>query len=99
MLRNVLILFTLIAILTASLPSTALSFGLGDITKAVEKLLEKSVEKVETQLETKIDEFVMTEVKKVERSLMTLYIIMILINMVYSTFLIFAARHYFKKDG
>lgn len=64
------------------------------LLEGVEKLINKEV----TKTEEKIDTFVRQEVQKVKHELMVLYIVMILISMVYSTILMFAARKFLSKE-
>ena len=84
--------FLPILLLTFVLISVIMPVSANFVVNEVEKILDSGVEKIEE----KIDTFVQEEIKKVKHELMVLYVVMIVINMIYSTILVFAVRRYLK---
>ena len=89
--------FTLILsiVITTFASASLVDKVLNGIKDNVSDVIVDEVKKVES----KIDEVIMTEIKKIEKRLLRAYIIVILINMAYSTILIFALMHFSKNKG
>ena len=84
--------YLLILLLTFVLISVIMPVSANFVVNEIEKILDNGVEKIEE----KIDTFVQEEIKKVKHELMALYVVMIVINMIYSTILVFTVRRYLK---
>lgn len=87
----------LILLFTLLLTTYASANIVSEVVKGVEEKVGSVISKEVDKIEEKIDEFVVEEIRKVKKALIFVYITVILINMVYSTILIFAVKKFLTK--